>query len=92
MVCESIDRGNDVTCHTVPLVLFLVFLKIILLLNMDKEEPNFNIWGAAKVEPIYKKKTRKTLLRAVGEGRLATTSCQCRSEKHSPKHKDNRKR
>ena len=53
---------------------------------MDKEEPNFNIWGAAKVEQIYQKKTRKTLLRAVGEGRLATTSCQCRSEKHSEKH------
>ena len=59
MVCESIDRGNDVTCHTVPLVLFLVFLKMILLLNMDKEEPNFNIWGAAKVEQIYKKQQEK---------------------------------
>ena len=69
MVCESIDHGNDVTCHVVPLVLFLVFLKIILPLNMDKEEPNFNIWGeiseselvleAAKVEQIYEKQQEK---------------------------------
>ena len=79
-----------------PVVLFLVFLKIILLLNMDKEEPNFNIWGkiseselvleAAKSRANIRKTTRKTLLRAVGEGRLATTSCQCRSEKYSEKH------
>ena len=69
MVCESIDHGNDVTCHAVPLVLFLVFLKIILPLNMDKEEPNFNIWGEiseselvlepAKVEQIYEKQQKK---------------------------------
>ena len=26
---------------------------------MDKEEPNFNIWGAAKVEQIYKKQQEK---------------------------------
>ena len=45
MVYESIDHGNDVTCHRVSAVLFLVIIKIILLLNMDKEEPNFNIWG-----------------------------------------------
>ena len=42
---------------------------------MDKEEPNFNIWGkisvselvlqAAKVEQKYKKTIRKTALRAV---------------------------
>ena len=44
MVYENIDHGNDVTCHAVSPVLFLVFIKIILL-NMDKEEPNFNIWG-----------------------------------------------
>ena len=64
---------------------------------MDKEEPNFNIWGEiseselvlepAKVEQIYEKQQKKTSLRAVGEGRLATTSCRCRSEKHSEKHK-----
>ena len=51
-------------------VLFLVFIKIILLLNMDQEEPNFNIWGeisdselvleAAKVEQKIRKTTRKT--------------------------------
>ena len=43
---------------------FCFFVKIILLLNMDKEEPNFNIWGeisdselvleAAKVEQNMK--------------------------------------
>ena len=70
MVYESIDHGNDVTCHAVLVVLFLVFVKIILLLNMDKEEPNFNIWGeisdselvleAAKVEQKIRKTTRKT--------------------------------
>ena len=27
MVYESIDHGNDVTCHAVPVVLFLVFRK-----------------------------------------------------------------
>ena len=70
MVYKSIDHGNDVTCHAVLVVLFLVFIKIILLLNMDKEEPNFNIWGeisdselvleAAKVEQKIRKTTRKT--------------------------------
>ena len=78
MVCQSIDHGNDVTGHAVPVVLFLVFRKKILLLNMDKEEPIFNIWGeisvselvleAAKVEQKYEKQ------RAVVGGRLATTS------------------
>ena len=70
MVYKSIDHGNDVTCHAVLVVLFLVFIKIILLLNMDQEEPNFNIWGeisdselvleAAKVEQKIRKTTRKT--------------------------------
>ena len=70
MVYESIDHGNDVTCHAVLVVLFLVFIKIILLLNMDQEEPNFNIWGeisdselvleAAKVEQKIRKTTIKT--------------------------------
>ena len=65
MVYESIDHGNDVTCHAVSAVLFLVFVKIILLLNMDKKEPNFNIRGeiadselvleAANVEQKYAK-------------------------------------
>ena len=27
MVYESIDHGSDVTCHAVPVVLFLVFRK-----------------------------------------------------------------
>ena len=70
MVYESIDHGNDATCHAVLVVLFLVFIKIILLLNMDQEEPNFNIWGeisdselvleAAKVEQKIRKTTIKT--------------------------------
>ena len=70
MVYESIDHANDVTCHAVLVVLFLVFIKIILLLNMDQEEPNFNIWGeisdselvleAAKVEQKIRKTTIKT--------------------------------
>ena len=70
MVYKSIDHGNDVTCHAVLVVLFLVVIKIILLLNMDQEEPNFNIWGeisdselvleAAKVEQKIRKTTRKT--------------------------------
>ena len=69
MVYKSIDHGNDVTCHAVLVVLFLVFIKIILLLNMD-QEPNFNIWGeisdselvleAAKVEQKIRKTTIKT--------------------------------
>ena len=70
MVYESIDHANDVTCRAVLVVLFLVFIKIILLLNMDQEEPNFNIWGeisdselvleAAKVEQKIRKTTIKT--------------------------------
>ena len=45
------------------------FVKIILLLNMDKEEPIFNIWGeiseselvheAAKAEQKYEKQQQK---------------------------------
>ena len=31
---------------------------------MDKEEPNFNIWGAAKVEQIYKKQQEKQASRS----------------------------
>ena len=72
MVCQSIDHGNDVTCHVLPVVLFLFFVKIILLLNMDKEEPIFNMWGeisvselvheAAKVEQKYEKQQKGQLL------------------------------
>ena len=68
MVYESMDNGNNVTCHAVSAVLFLVFVQIILLLNMDKKEPNFNIWGeisdselvleAAKVEQKIRKTTK----------------------------------
>ena len=70
MVYESTDHANDVTCRAVLVVLFLVFIKIILLLNMDQKEPNFNIWGeisdselvleAAKVEQKIRKTTIKT--------------------------------
>ena len=84
MVCQSIDHGNDVTGHAVPVVLFLVFRKKILLLNMDKEEPIFNIWGeisvselvleAAKVEQKYEKQREKRRCPSVVGGRLATTS------------------
>ena len=84
MVCQSIDHGNDVTGHVVPVVLFLVFRKKILLLNMDKEEPIFNIWGeisvselvleAAKVEQKYEKQREKRRCPSVVGGRLATTS------------------
>ena len=52
---ESIDYGNDITCHAVSAVLFLVFVKIILLLNMDKKEPNFNIWGKFLTVSWYSK-------------------------------------
>ena len=84
MVCQSIDHGNDVTGHAVPVVLFLVFRKNILLLNMEKEEPIFNIWGeisvselvleAAKVEQKYEKQREKRRCPSVVGGRLATTS------------------
>ena len=63
---ENINHGNDITCHAVSAVLFLVFL----LLNMDKKGPNFNTWGeicdselvleAAKVEQKIRKRTIKT--------------------------------
>ena len=63
---ENINHGNDITCHAVSAVLFLVFL----LLNMDKKGPNFNTWGeicdselvleAAKVEQKIRKTTIKT--------------------------------
>ena len=67
MVCQSIDHGDDLT-H-VKHVCFWFFVKIILLLNMDKEEPIFNIWveisvselvlEAAKVEQKYEKQREK---------------------------------
>ena len=36
MVYESIDHGNDVTCHAVPVVLFLVFRKKINVIVKNK--------------------------------------------------------
>ena len=33
MVDESIDHGNDVTCHALPVVLVLVFRKKINVVN-----------------------------------------------------------
>ena len=52
-----------------PLFCFWFFVKIILLLNMDKQGPNFNIWGeisdsalvleAAKVEGKCEKQQGK---------------------------------
>ena len=36
MVYESIDHGNDVTCHEVPVVLFLVFRKKINVIVKNK--------------------------------------------------------
>ena len=52
-----------------PLFCFWFFVKIILLLNMDKQGPNFNIWGeifeselvleAAKVEQKCEKQPEK---------------------------------
>ena len=69
MVCQSIDHGNDLTYHVCRLFCFWFFVNIILLLNMDKEEPIFNIWGeisvselvleAAKVEQKYEKQREK---------------------------------
>lgn len=63
------DYGNDVTCHAVPVVLFLLPLKNNFTLNMEKEEANFNKWGEttnsdlvledAKVERKYEKEQGK---------------------------------
>ena len=36
MVYESIDHGNDVTCHAVPVVLFLVLVKKINVIVKNK--------------------------------------------------------
>ena len=36
MVYESIDHGNDVTCHAEPVVLFLVFRKKINVIVKNK--------------------------------------------------------
>ena len=61
----------EMTKHVTQCQLFCfwVFVKIILLLNMDKEKPNFNIWGeisvselvleATKVEQKYEQKNHK---------------------------------
>ena len=66
MVYESVDYGNDVKCHTGPVVLFLVFRKN----NFTPQhESNFNILveisvselvlEAAKVEQKYEKQQEK---------------------------------
>ena len=36
MVYESIDHGNDVTCHAMPIVLFLAFRKKINIIVKNK--------------------------------------------------------
>ena len=42
MVYESIDHGNDVTCHAVPVVLFLVFCKKISVILKNKSTSIFH--------------------------------------------------
>ena len=42
MVYESIDHGNDVTCHAVPVVSFLVFLKKINIIVKNKSTTIFD--------------------------------------------------
>ena len=42
MVYESIDHGNDVTCHALSVVLFLVFLKKINVI-LKKNRPQFSM-------------------------------------------------
>lgn len=65
----TIDYGNDVTCHAVPVILFLFPLKNDFTPQMEKEETNFNKWGEttnselvledAKVERKYEKEHGK---------------------------------
>ena len=42
MVYEGIDHGNDVTCHAVPVVLFLVFRKKIKVIVKKQIDHNFS--------------------------------------------------
>ena len=42
MVYESIDHGNDVTCHAVPVVLFLVFRNKINVIVKNKSTTIFH--------------------------------------------------
>ena len=42
MVYESIDHGNDVTCHAVPVVLFLSFRKKINVIVKNKSTTIFH--------------------------------------------------
>ena len=43
MVYESIDHGNDVTCHAVPVVLILVFSKNKIMLLQKTNRPQFSM-------------------------------------------------
>ena len=43
MVYKSIDHGNDVTCHTVPVVSFLVFRKKINVI-VKTNRPQFSMF------------------------------------------------
>ena len=42
MVYESVDHRNDVTCHAVPVVLFLVFRKKIKVIVKKQIDHNFS--------------------------------------------------
>ena len=61
MVYESINHGNDVTCPAVTVVLFLIFRKNNILLNMDKEKPNVNIKGEISDSELAVSYTHLTL-------------------------------
>ena len=41
-VYENKDHGHDITCHTVPVVLFLVFRKIINVIVKNKSTTIFH--------------------------------------------------
>ena len=83
--------GNDATCHAVSVVLFWFFVKIFLLLNMDKEETNFNLWGeisdselvikAVKVEQKFEKQREKRRFEQLEEDDLQelVTSAEAKS-------------
>ena len=50
----------EMTKHATQCQLFCfrVFVKIILLLNMDKGKPNFNIWGEISVSELVLEATK----------------------------------
>ena len=74
MVYESMDHESDITCHAVPVVLFLVFRKNIFSPQHGQRRPNFNIWRgisdsesvleAAKVEQKYEKQQKNVASRS----------------------------